>query len=106
MQIICTTRQTDNHASTPSLNFYGSNALPDAQPTVSKHWKRDVRSREKLADPGSSENGMCVYYESHNEHQATDVQDKTLLVKYVLVGERASSHKAQVRNMNCMNFLI
>jgi len=40
MQIICTTLQTDNHAGTPSLNFYGLDALPDAQPTVSKHWRR------------------------------------------------------------------
>jgi len=37
MQIICTTLQTDDHASTPSLNFYGPDALPDAQQTVSKH---------------------------------------------------------------------
>ena len=36
MQIICTTLQTDNHAITPSLNFYGPDALPDAQLTVSK----------------------------------------------------------------------
>jgi len=31
MQIICTSLQTDNHASTLSLNFYRSDALPDAQ---------------------------------------------------------------------------
>jgi len=37
MHIICTSLQTDNHASTSSLNFYTPNALPDAQPTVSKH---------------------------------------------------------------------
>jgi len=36
-QIICTTLQTDNHASSPSLNFYRPDALLDAQPTVSKH---------------------------------------------------------------------
>jgi len=35
MQIICTTLQRDNLASTPSL--YGLDALPDARPTVSKH---------------------------------------------------------------------
>jgi len=35
---ICTLPQTDNYASTPSLNFYGPDALPEAQPTVSKHW--------------------------------------------------------------------
>ena len=39
MQIICTSLQTDNHASTSSLNFYMPNALPDAQPTVSNHWR-------------------------------------------------------------------
>jgi len=27
----------DNHTNTSSLNFYRSDALPDAQPTVSKH---------------------------------------------------------------------
>jgi len=34
-QIICTSVQTDNHASTSSVNF--QLGLPDAQPTVSKH---------------------------------------------------------------------
>jgi len=33
---VCTSLQTDNHASTPSLNFYRPDALPVAQPTVSK----------------------------------------------------------------------
>ena len=37
MQIICTSLQTDNHASTSSLIFYRPVALPGAQPTVSKH---------------------------------------------------------------------
>jgi len=36
MQIICTSLQTDNHTNTPSLNIYRPDALPDAQPTVSK----------------------------------------------------------------------
>ena len=34
--IICTWLQTDNHSSTTSLNFYGQDALSDAQATVSK----------------------------------------------------------------------
>jgi len=34
---VCTSLQTDNHASTPPLIFYRPDALPDAQPTVSKH---------------------------------------------------------------------
>jgi len=29
--------ETDNHTNTSSLNFYRLDALPDAQPTVSKH---------------------------------------------------------------------
>jgi len=33
---ICTLLQTDNHINTSSLKFYRPDALPDAQPTVSK----------------------------------------------------------------------
>ena len=36
-QTIRTSLQTDNHINTSSLNFYRPDALPDAQPTVSKH---------------------------------------------------------------------
>jgi len=35
---VCTSLQTDNHASTPPLSFYGPDALPAAQPTASEHW--------------------------------------------------------------------
>ena len=38
MHTICTSHQTDNHISTSSLNFYRPDALPDAQPTASKHY--------------------------------------------------------------------
>jgi len=34
---VCTSLQTDNHASTPPFSFYGPDALPAAQPTESKH---------------------------------------------------------------------
>jgi len=37
MQTICTSLQTDNHTNTSSLNLYRLEALPDAQPTVSKY---------------------------------------------------------------------
>jgi len=37
MQIICTLLETDNHASTSSLNIYMLDAFPDTQPSVSKH---------------------------------------------------------------------
>ena len=36
---ICTSLQSDNHASTPPLSFYRPDALPAAQPTASKHWR-------------------------------------------------------------------
>jgi len=34
---LCTSLQTDNHASTPPLSFLQANALSAAQPTASKH---------------------------------------------------------------------
>ena len=36
---VCTSLQSDNHASTPPLSFYRPDALPAAQPTASKHWR-------------------------------------------------------------------
>ena len=36
MQTICTSLQRDNHTDTI---FYRLHALPDAQPTLSKHWR-------------------------------------------------------------------
>jgi len=34
---VCTSFQTDNHASTSPLSFFTPDALPATQPTVSKH---------------------------------------------------------------------
>ena len=39
-QIICTSLQTDNQASTSSFGFHRSDALPDAQPRVSKDFRQ------------------------------------------------------------------
>ena len=39
-QIICTSLQTDNHASASPLSFLQANALPATQPTASKHWRQ------------------------------------------------------------------
>jgi len=39
---ICTSLQTDNHTNTSSLNFYRPDALPDTQPTASKHWRQCI----------------------------------------------------------------
>ena len=40
MEIMYTSLKTDNHASTSSLIFHKPDALPDAQTTVSKHWRQ------------------------------------------------------------------
>jgi len=40
---VCTSLQTDNHASTQPLSFYTPYALPAAQPTASKHCSRNDR---------------------------------------------------------------
>jgi len=37
---VCTSLQTDNHASMPPLSFYRPYALPATQPTASKHWRQ------------------------------------------------------------------
>ena len=37
MKTICISLQRDYDTNTSSLNFYRSDVLPDAQPTVSKH---------------------------------------------------------------------
>ena len=39
MQTICTLLQTNKHTNTP-ITFYRLDVLPDAQPTVSKHWRK------------------------------------------------------------------
>jgi len=46
---VCTLLRTDNHASTPPLQFfYRLDALPAAQPTASKHWRH--RRERKCAE--------------------------------------------------------
>jgi len=40
---VCTLLETDNHASTAPLGFYRPDALPTAQPTVSKKALKAVR---------------------------------------------------------------
>jgi len=46
MQVICTSLQTNNHASTSSLKFcYGPDAPSAAQPTVSKHRRQQYSAK-------------------------------------------------------------
>ena len=46
---VCTSLQTDNHASTPPLSFYRPDALPATQPTVSKHWRHIIQNSKLSA---------------------------------------------------------
>jgi len=48
MQTICISLQTDNHTNTSSLNFYRPDALPGAQPTVSKSLMCQQRKSDKV----------------------------------------------------------
>jgi len=44
---VCTSLQTDNHASTPPLSFFHRpSALPATQPTASKHSRNIEQSKE------------------------------------------------------------
>ena len=53
MQTICTSLQTHNHTNTSSLNFYRPDALPDAQPTVSKRWRTKALKDNRHAAPAA-----------------------------------------------------
>jgi len=46
-QIICTSRQTDNHASTSPLSCYRPDAVPAIQPTPSKRWRQFHKKTNK-----------------------------------------------------------
>ena len=50
MQSICTSLQTDNHTNTSSLHFYRPDALPDAKPTASKHWRHFILLNKLSSD--------------------------------------------------------
>jgi len=49
MQIICTSVQTDNHASTSPLSSYKPDSLPAAQPTASTHWRQNVSVNQVIS---------------------------------------------------------
>jgi len=59
---VCTSLQTDSHASTPPLSFYRPDALPAAQPTASKHWRHlvDRQWTSMLSKPS----WQCIWWRS------------------------------------------
>ena len=57
---VCTLLQTDNHASTIPLVFYRPDALPAAQPTVSKHWRQSSYEKYNEMVQGSNKNLFSI----------------------------------------------
>jgi len=51
---VCISLQTDNHANTPPHSFYRPDALPAAQPTVSKHWRPSTAHQHTKCSKNSS----------------------------------------------------
>ena len=61
-QTICTLLQTDNHTSTPSLDFYRQVALPDAQPCQSTEGKFILHLLLKVDKKGYYEHSLNIIY--------------------------------------------
>jgi len=75
---VCTLLQTDNHASTQPLSFfYWPDALPAAQPTVSKHWRH---IQQKCVQWYSSNSNWNSCYELISK---TETQNILLIDKWL-----------------------
>jgi len=61
VQIICTLLQTDNHAGPYNSIFYRPDALPDAQPTVSEHWRQNIQFKDNIC------NLFCMMHEMQHK---------------------------------------
>ena len=68
MQIICTSLQTDNHASTSPLSFYRPDALPAAQQTASKHWRQKDELPNKISPSIWANCGEVFIMAGSNRH--------------------------------------
>jgi len=68
MHIVCTTLQTDNHASTHHSIFYGPDALPDAQPTVSKKEKQSEIVSDDISQTTGPQNVLSWAQYWHADH--------------------------------------
>jgi len=95
MQIIWTSLQVDNHASTSSLSFYRPDALAAALPSVPKHWRQLPRKFVLLEDRQTSQkqttaNLAAVTTNTQNQckewlHQAIQItHDANVLSSVVL----------------------
>jgi len=117
MQIICTSLQTDNHASTSPLSFYRPAIMPTAQPTASKHWRcKSVmaffwniaclqnKQTEDITDDTKSSTihvqDKSKYHMKHNNSSAPENRRVTLHSQY-LIGfcwSNVSARKASRKN--------
>ena len=73
MQIICTSLQTDNHASTSPLSFYQPDALPATQRTASKYWRCCTAyyktHTDRVYDLSHSQHKYCVYMDADTDER-------------------------------------
>ena len=79
---VCTSLQTDNHASTPPLSFYRPDALSAAQPTASKHWKQLYQLHRRRPPTHSFTPGLKPSFSANPSHCSPSF----LLLKYLLHG--------------------
>ena len=83
MQTICTLLQTDNHTNTSSLSFYRPDALPDAQPTASRHWRQRETEREWDVATGLS----AVTHSESGDHWDSTVTTNVIVNVTAMSGE-------------------
>ena len=90
---ICTLPQTDNHASTPPLSFYRPDALPAAQPRVSRHWRQNSSKNLPSSLPNnqhSSDDARCRVGGTTNNR--TLLKTSTSLCYAMMVRNNSSEH--------------
>jgi len=75
MQTICTSLQTDNHINISSLKFFKPDALPDAQPTVPKHWTQTHTHTRLFNGPLSGTTRVSWYQKSIINLDFTEARD-------------------------------
>jgi len=70
---VCTLLQADNHASTSPLSLYRPDALPDAQPTASKHWRQFKCYSQKINNHSDTTCLLVtdIHKNPHNGHFST-----------------------------------
>jgi len=73
---VCTSLQTDNHASTPPLSFYRPDALPAAQPTASKHSRQSMpQNKQPFNGPLSGSTQVSQYQKGNTNLDFTEARD-------------------------------